>query len=84
MLDIGQNKYQWGQKVIAMIDLLNDGSYPEVDSEALLVSRGTQGEIVQTGIHEESNTAIYLVEFPGNKVVGCLEDEISIYSSPLG
>ena len=77
MLDIRQPKYQWGQPVIALIDLVNDGSYPGAELEGLLIDSGTRGEIVQTGIHEESNTPVYLVEFPGGKVVGCLEEEIA-------
>ena len=76
MLDIREPKFQWGQPVVALIDLVNDGSYPGVDLEGLLIENGTRGEIVQTGMHEESNTPIYLVEFPGGKVVGCLENEI--------
>lgn len=77
MLDICQPKFQWGQPVTAAIDLINDGSYPEVEEQALLVAQGTPGEIVQTGMHEESNTPVYLVEFPGGKVVGCLERELA-------
>lgn len=76
MLDIREPKFQWGQPVVALIDLVNDGSYPGVELEDLLIASGTRGEIVQTGMHEESNTPIYLVEFPGGKVVGCLENEI--------
>lgn len=77
MLDIRQPKYQWGQRVSAAIDLVNDGSYPDSEPEALLVASGTRGEIVQTGMHQESNTPVYLVEFAGGKVIGCLEDEIA-------
>jgi nitrogen fixation protein NifZ len=77
MFDIRNPKFQWGQPVIALTDLVNDGSYPGIELDALLISSGTQGEIVQTGMHEESNTPVYLVEFPGGKVVGCLESEIA-------
>ncbi len=77
MIDIRQPKYQWGQPVVALTDLINDGSYPGTELDALLIASGTCGEIVQTGMHEESNTPIYLVEFPGGKVVGCLEPEIA-------
>lgn len=77
MLDIREPKYQWGQPVVTLIDLVNDGSYPDMEPEALLVAGGTRGEIVQTGMHEESNTPIYLVEFPDGKVVGCLESELA-------
>lgn len=77
MIDIREPKYQWGQPVIAAIDLLNDGSYPDAAENALLVSAGTKGEVVQTGMHEESNTPVYMVEFPGGKVIGCLEEELA-------
>jgi nitrogen fixation protein NifZ len=76
MFDIRLLKYQWGQPVVAVNDLVNDGSYPGTELDALLIASGTQGEIVQTGMHEETNTPVYLVEFPGGKVVGCLEPEI--------
>jgi nitrogen fixation protein NifZ len=76
MLDIREPKYQWGQPVVAAIDLVNDGSYPDMPDEALLVPSGTRGEIVQTGMHEEANIPVYLVEFPDGKVIGCLEEEL--------
>lgn len=69
-------KYQWGQRVRASADLHNDGSFPDALEEALLVGAGDAGEIVQVGTHTESNTPIYLVEFAGRRVVGCLEEEI--------
>ncbi len=79
MLDIREAKYQWGQKVSAVGDLFNDGSYPEKEADALLVPAGAVGEIVQVGHHEEANLPIYLVEFDKERcVVGCLEEEIAL------
>jgi nitrogen fixation protein NifZ len=69
--------YQWGQRVSAAIDLYNDGSYPDRPADALLVTMGQIGEIVQIGAHTESNTPIYLVEFGERHVVGCLEEELA-------
>ena len=69
-------RYQWGQRVKALIDLHNDGSFPDSPVEALLVSVGDMGEIVQVGTHAEANLPIYLVEFGERLVVGCLEEEI--------
>jgi nitrogen fixation protein NifZ len=69
-------KFQWGQRVKALIDLKNDGSFPNAAAEALLVSVGDTGEIVQVGTHAEANLPIYLVEFGERLVVGCLEEEI--------
>lgn len=76
MLDIREPKFQWGQAVVTVADLVNDGSYPEMAEDALLVSSGSKGEVVQTGMHEESNTPVYIVEFADGKVIGCLEHEI--------
>ena len=78
MIDQREAKYQWGQRIVATVDMFNDGSYPEREPEALLVSSGTPGEIVNVGYHEEHNLPVYLVEFQeGGVVVGCLEEEIT-------
>lgn len=69
--------YQWGQKVFTEADLFNDGSFPDHEAEALLVAAGSEGEIVQVGYHEEAKIPIYLVEFPGGYVIGCLEEELN-------
>lgn len=72
-------KFQWGQRVRATLDIYNDGTFPECESEALLVRHGDAGEVVQVGTHVETNTPVYLVEFGGNRVVGCLEQEIASF-----
>lgn len=87
MFDLREPKFQWGQRVTALIDLFNDGSYPEVPVDALLVAEGTAGEVVQIGHHEEANLPVYMVEFgvldgevlPGARpcVVGVMEEEIA-------
>jgi nitrogen fixation protein NifZ len=76
MSDSAQPKFQWGQPVWTVVDLVNDGSYPGKPESALLVASGDRGEVVQVGAHVETNTTVYLVEFSGSRVVGCLEDEI--------
>ena len=81
MIEPRQEKYQWGQRVAAGIDLVNDGSYPECEENALLVAQGTVGEVVQIGRHAESDTPVYIVEFTHgetSRVVGCLEEELSL------
>jgi nitrogen fixation protein NifZ len=70
-------KFQWGQRVQALLDLYNDGSFPQSPAEALLVREGDSGEVVKVGTHTDSNTPVYLVEFGPNLVVGCLEGEIA-------
>jgi nitrogen fixation protein NifZ len=81
MMDPEAPKFQWGQPVQAADDLFNDGSYPNLPVDALLVSAGDRGEIVQIGAHVETNTTVYLVEFPGKRIVGCLEGEIADVST---
>ena len=77
MIDPAVPKFQWGQQVRASVDLINDGSYPECPEQALLAANGAVGEIVQVGMHVESNVPIYLVEFSPDRVIGCFEHEIS-------
>jgi len=77
MIEPREAKYQWGQRMVATADLFNDGTYPDREPEALLVSTGTAGEIVNVGYHEEFNLPVYMVEFEAAGVVGCLEEEIA-------
>jgi nitrogen fixation protein NifZ len=68
--------FQWGQRVRCNLDLLNDGSHPGFAQDGVIVTAQTEGEIVNVGHHAESNTPVYLVEFEGARVVGCLEEEL--------
>ncbi|AJP72711.1 nitrogen fixation protein NifZ [Sphingomonas hengshuiensis] len=76
MFEPRQPVYQWGQRVRALGDLVNDGSFPDKPADAMLVAAGALGEIVQVGTHVETCTPVYLVEFDGQLVVGCFEEEI--------
>ena len=76
MIDPRLPKYPWGQRVRCLIDLVNDGSYPNAPEDALLAAAGTLGEIVQVGAHVDTSTPVYLVEFDEKYVIGCLEEEI--------
>jgi nitrogen fixation protein NifZ len=76
MMDSDKPRYEWGERVRAIADLFNDGSYPEQPLDARLVQCGEAGEIVQVGRHTESGTVVYMVEFALNRVVGCLEPEL--------
>jgi nitrogen fixation protein NifZ len=74
-MEIREPAYAWGQRVIAIDDLHNDGSHPEREIDALLASRGDVGEIVNIGHAQEINEPVYLVQF-ADCVVGCLEIEL--------
>lgn len=75
MLDPRLPRYQWGQEVLAAVDLYNDGSVPDTEQDQLLIVQGGPGEIVQVGHHAEANVPLYMVDF-GLCVLGCLEEEI--------
>lgn len=68
--------YGWGMRVVALDDLVNDGSHPEQAEDAVLVARGSVGEIVNVGHATQTNEPVYLVEF-GRCVVGCFEEELA-------
>ena len=68
--------YRWGQRVIALDDIFNDGSHPEQAADALLAARGSVGEVIKIGHAPDANEPVYLVQF-GDCVVGCLEVELA-------
>ena len=74
-MEIREPAYAWGQRVIAIDDLVNDGSHPERAADAVLAARGDVGEIVNMGHAQEINEPVYLVQFR-DCVVGCLEIEL--------
>lgn len=77
MMEIREPKYAWGMRVVALEALVNDGSYPDVPADELLVPQGGVGEIVNVGHHSEANLPVYMVEFDGGRVIGCFEEEIA-------
>jgi nitrogen fixation protein NifZ len=77
VLNVCKPKYQWGQSVVALTDLINDGCYPGADMDSLLIEIGSLGEIVRSGLNNDSTTPKYLVKFSGGKVIGCFEPEIA-------
>ncbi len=74
-IELREAAYAWGQRVIALDDLVNDGSYPERALGELLAARGSVGEIVNIGHATDLNEPVYLVQFD-DCVVGCLEIEL--------
>ena len=75
MIETREPLYQWGQQVVALVDLVNDGTHPDHPENAVLAEIGSEGEIVQVGRHVEANQPVYMVDFNGI-VIGCLEEEI--------
>jgi nitrogen fixation protein NifZ len=65
-------EFEWGQRVKAAIDIADDGTHPAAKPGEPLVCAGTRGEIVRVGRHVEADVPVYLVDFGGALVVGCL------------
>lgn len=84
MFELREPKFEWGQRVATLTEIFNDGSYPDVTDDALLVPAGAAGEIVQVGYHEAANLPVYMVEFGDFRlgerpcVVGVFEEEIAL------
>ena len=74
-MDVRLPKYYVNQKVKAVQDIFNDGSYP-AEKDKLLINSGMSGVVVQTGHHSENNIPVYMVDFENKFVVGCFEEEI--------
>ncbi len=75
-MELRAPRFQWGQTVVALSDLVNDGSYPDCAADELLAASGTAGEVVQVGSIVDRQIPVYLVSFPNGRVVGCFEEEI--------
>jgi nitrogen fixation protein NifZ len=69
--------FDWGQQVQALVDLRNDGSYPDQPVDGLLAAAGSRGEVVQVGLAVEAGVNVYMVEFAPGRIVGCLEHELA-------
>lgn len=70
-------EFACGQCVQALIDLHNDGTFPDQPVDVLLAAAGSRGEVVQVGLAVEAGINVYMVEFAPGRVVGCLEHELA-------
>jgi nitrogen fixation protein NifZ len=67
-----------GSEVIAVTELMQDGSYPDPDIARgrQLVPEGTLGRVVDVGSYLQRHT-IYAVAFANGRMVGCMTGEIA-------
>ena len=64
-----------GDMIYAATDVINDGSLPGVDSEALIAVAGTRGVLVNTGhLEEEPEMLLFLV----GPAVACWAEELCV------
>lgn len=75
-------KYEYGDAVRVIRNLRNDGTYPGMDTGALLVRRGSLGHVRDIGTFLQDQL-IYSVDFHGEqRMVGCLEQELQGADEP--
>ena len=77
MIDPRLPKYQWGQRVRGLIDLVNDGSFPNAPEDALLVGVGRRSARSSRSARMSRPTRRSTSSNSSEKyVIGCLEEEI--------
>ena len=75
-----------GDTILATHDIFNDGSFPNAAENALLVSAGARGMVIEEGhLEEDESQIIYLVKFemPDNPAelgppIGCWPTDIQL------
>lgn len=71
-----QTQWDLGEQVRLIRNVRNDGTYPGVDTGALLVRRGSLGAVVDIGTFLQDQI-IYSVHFiDDDLIVGCREEEL--------
>jgi nitrogen fixation protein NifZ len=76
-------RFQQGDLVYALRDLVSDGMVPETQAGDVLVPAGTRGMVVQVGsVEDHPEIAVYLVRFEGSDrelgpALGCLTEELT-------
>lgn len=72
-----------GDIVYAAINILNDGSHPEVEENTVIAMRGTRGVLVNVGhLEDNPDKELMLVRFEAEDLtlgppVGCWVEELS-------
>lgn len=75
-------QFEYGAQVRVVRNVRNDGSYPGMDTGALLVRRGSVGYVRDVGTYL-LDQIIYSVHFvDAGRVVGCREEELIAASAP--
>lgn len=71
-----------GDTVFAAIDIINDGSHPELGENTTIAMRGTRGVLVNIGhLEDNPDKQLMLVRFESNDLtlgppVGCWTEEL--------
>ena len=74
---------QPGDMIYAAIDILNDGSIPDLAEGELIAAAGCRGVLINTGhLEENEEQSVYLVRFENEQSellppVGCWPEELA-------
>ena len=77
---------QPGDAIVAARDIINDGSFPEYEEDALLVRAGTRGVVINFGhLEENEDQEVFLVKFENDAQgaelgppIGCWPEDIEL------
>lgn len=77
---------QPGDAIIASRDILNDGSFPELEENELIVKSGTRGVLINFGhLEDNEEQEVFLVKFETGQEssalgppVGCWPEDIQV------
>ena len=77
-----QTRWDLGDAVRVLRNVRNDGTYPGIDTGALLIRRGSVGHVVDVGTFLQDQI-IYSVHFlDAGRIVGCREEELQGGDAP--
>ena len=75
-------QFEYGDEVRLIRNVRNDGTYPGMDTGALLMRRGAVGCVYDVGTYLQDQL-IYRVHFLSEgRTVGCREEELILASAP--
>ncbi|MFB8830598.1 nitrogen fixation protein NifZ [Azotobacter sp. CWF10] len=75
-------QFEYGDEVRLIRNVRNDGTYPGMDTGALLIRRGAVGCVYDVGTYLQDQL-IYRVHFLNEgRTVGCREEELILASAP--
>ena len=77
------NKFDYGDKVRVIRNIRNDGTYPDMETGALLIRRGSIGNVQNLGTFLEDQIIYTVHFFDLNRIVGCREEELIAGDAPM-
>ncbi len=75
-------RFEYGDEVRVIRNVRNDGTYPGLETGALLVRRGSVGYVRDVGTFLQDQLVYSVDFFEEQRLIGCREQEIQLASDP--